>query len=299
MAIDKNAPSGPSMEGELNNMSTTEAGLSGDGQVNATETTDKQKMQKGLIFGGIGLAAVVLIVLGFIFIPKMLGTDYKKSYEVASDLNEQLKGIYDDRSSACYKMASQISSESTDETKFNGYADDCQKLMVKAHDKIKELGETSGVKNDKDIKDKYNAFAEKAKVSLPEESELMKATTFVKDVHSFMLAASEISVDSSVEDVKKAADPIVNSDNKAWSKFASTWRDFMTDMIQIYQEYNSGKISQSELYNRYTKANKAYEEWAKDANDVAEEVPAEFDSDVAQEMIDEFNELYQAISDKQ
>lgn len=273
--------------------------LDADVLVNTPKPVEEKKaLPKWVVPAGIAAAVVVVLaVAGAILLPRIFGMDYAKAEEVTLQLKDQLEDIYDDSSSACYKMGMQISSSKINASTYTEYTDECQQMMLDARDKIVELGEVSAIKNDKDLKAKYDVLAEKAAVSLPDKAKLEQTMEFCRQIHDFLLAAEKITADSSADQVRKASEPLINSGNEVWANFAKEWRDFMIELLDIVAEQKKGNVTQA-LYNRYVKVMEEYEDWTERSEDVAENIPVEFDSDVAQELIDAFNALERAVVEK-
>lgn len=236
----------------------------------STEMGKKSNQKKMVIAGVAAVAVVAVVVLGCILIPKMFGTDYKESARVAGELETVL-----------------------DYTK---KVDACKEKLAEGRKLANELGKTSGVKNDADIKAKYEAFEEDAKVALPESDELDKTMNLYTSMHEFIVKLDEFEPDMSEDEIKNTANLLINTGNEALVKFGEGWRDRMIEVVRLYAKYeDTGDYT---IVTQMMKKVEEMEDWANSSDVLTDDELGELDSDKVNDMLQKFIELKAAIDKK-
>lgn len=262
----------------------------------STEMGKKSNQKKMVIAGVAAVAVVAVVVLGCILIPKMFGTDYKESARVAGELETVLDDAYDGYSAVCYDAFSGAADESVSVEDYTKKVDACKEKLAEGRKLASELGKTSGVKNDADIKAKYEAFEEDAKVALPESDELDKTMNLYTSMHEFIVKLDEFEPDMSEDEIKNTANLLINTGNEALVKFGEGWRDRMIEVVRLYAKYeDTGDYT---IVTQMMKKVEEMEDWANSSDVLTDDELGELDSDKVNDMLQKFIELKAAIDKK-
>lgn len=273
------------------------------GASSKASTTTKRSTAKGQkshvgawIAGGVGIAAVIaMIVLACILIPKMGKPDYGESYKVANELDEKLGEAYDGYDAVCYKMLVKTADTDLDMAAYNEATDKCKVAVDESRELTKKLGRTTGITKNEDLKKQFETYEQATAEGLPEASTL----DIYRRLHEFLLNSQDISVDSSKEDVEKAAEPLTKSGNQTWEDFGKGWSDRTIKLIESYAAYDQADETASnyrELYNNYQDAMEDLDEFSDDF-DVDDAAVGGIDADKINDMLDKFDDLRSAIRD--
>ena len=227
----------------------------------------KPGSSKGLIIGlvGGGVAVIAIVLVCIFAIPKLFGVNWEETKEAAKKLYDINNSLDDD----CDKATSYASDGDTSKKDYDKYVSECQSA-VDAYDAfVKELGNVSGVKRNKEIKAKYEEFTkayEEAGPILRGIPELLSAE------HEVMLAFEELSDnddaelnDSVIEDLVK---PLRNVESEGVKSIANDMANELEDYLKVvarymtarekYYETSYSDPSYQSVYSEYKSAQNAY-----------------------------------------
>lgn len=263
-------------------------------KTSAKRPVEKKSHTAAWIVGGVGIAAVVaVIVLACILLPNMGKADYGESYVAANELNDKLEEAYDGYSATCYEMLMNTSDVNLSVDSYNKDVEKCQKTLDEARDLSKKLGKTSGVRKDGELKTKYNEFYDLMAEGLPEAKKL----EVYRNLHEFLLNSQTINTESTEEEIKKAAEPLTKSSDQVWVDFGNEWAEREINLIKAYKDYDQAKNSDgnyAQLYENYKKAMTEMQEFSSKF-DLEDEELGGINLDKVNEMVDKFDDLRKAI----
>lgn len=227
----------------------------------------KPGSSKGLIIGlvGGGVAVIAIVLICIFAIPKLFGVNWEETKSAADklyDINESLD-------SDCKSATNYAADEDVSEKEYNKYVSECQSAVDEYDNFVKELGNVSGVKRNKEIKAKYEEFKkayEEAGPILRGIPELLSAE------HKVMLSFEELSNkddaelnDSVIEDLIK---PLRNVESEGVKDVANSMADELENYLKIVARYTEAQEkyygssysdpNHDALYEEYKKARDAY-----------------------------------------
>lgn len=299
-----------------NNMAGNANGGQGNGQTNGQMNgqgngnfqsqmmqSPKQPMdpvkKKKLILGlSLGMGGVVVAIVAVVVVSMLTKADYGESYRVAKELKPKVSDISDNYD--CSRVIDYVSSDYTSETTYNGYIEGCVAVAEGVDELVVKLGQTSGVKRDKDLKAQYDRFQEAIGKVLPNEDELKQRLEVYKVWHKFVVLANELTASKSSDaEIQNAAKVLTESGNDVLAKYGAGWLEKTSVYVQAYRAYDNTSYSasnKSEL--RVERDNKQTERknWiAANKPDIAEIGGLSFEN--ASKMYTEFTKLYEMITE--
>lgn len=198
--------------------------------------TKKKIIMWSCIGGGIFIAvSIIAIIFSLVF-----RIDYGASYRKAEEVMDELSDL-SNNTNACSRVASYVNSTWTNEKTYNDYVSDCLDSLEHDDSKIIELGKTSGVKRDKDIKAQYDKFKKAYDQAFPDQSGVEETLKVYKAWHTFVIKSSAAS--SAIQDddaYRKAADALKESGNDTLIEYADGWLERGLAYSKAYREYMEG-----------------------------------------------------------
>ncbi len=222
---------------------TTQPTLTGQPMMNQTQalaeahTPQKKSHTKLLlIILVVLLVAAGLTVAGVMFLPKLLGANYEESYEVATQLDAKLEAIYVDDESECGQMAEMFRLGTATTEEFDEQVTGCKVQMSEARQLVEELGETSAVKKDDDLKTEYADFRKAANTTLPNDTQLDKEMGWLSETYAFLAKLTNLDLTvMTVADISEMTQPLRESENETLEEFGQGMQERLEAMRNTYE----------------------------------------------------------------
>lgn len=260
--------------------------------------TKKNDKRTGWIIGGVVAAVVVVLaILACVLLPKLMGADYQESEEVADELFDKLEDVYGSYTAVCYNALSNVDDDDLSVAAYQKKIDDCKQSMAEARELADKLEQTSGVKNDTEVKEKYDAFVEAAKPVLLDASQVDKSLETYVAVHEFLINMEKYEADTSEAEIKTLTAPLVEVDNEKLKAFGEELRGRMVELGKIYQKFVASGQSDRKLAAEYLEKAEELQDWM-ETLDFEEEELVDLTSDRVNDMLDKYEELLRLISEK-
>lgn len=182
------------------------------------------------------LVAAGLTVAGVMFLPKLLGANYEESYEVATQLDAKLEEIYVDDESECGQMAEMFRLGTATTEEFDEHVTGCKVQMSEARQLVEELGETSAVKKDDDLKTEYADFRKAANTTLPDDTQLDKEMGWLSETYAFLAKLTNLDLTvMTVADISEMTQPLRESENETLEEFGQGMQERLEAMRNTYE----------------------------------------------------------------
>jgi len=245
------------------------------------------------IGGGIFVAlSVIAIIFSLVF-----RIDYGESYRKAREVDEDLSDLVSN-TSACSRVASYANSTWTNEKTYNDYVSKCLDSLDHDDSEIVELGKTSGVKRNEDIKAQYNKFKKAYDQAFPGRANAEAALKIYKAWHTFVIKSNTaISAIKDDDAYRKAADVLKESDNSTLIEYADGWLERGLVYSKAYREYTEGDNKGTSATR--TAMNEARTDFRSYINQNEPDIEdlAEFEPGDTTDVYSTFKKLYNMISD--
>ncbi len=252
----------------------------------------KKKIIIGVIVGVIVLIAAIVAVVVIAIASRV---DYGESYRVAKELDDKIDEIYYDYD--CSNVVSYVDSAWTSERNYNGYISSCKDALNGVSELVDKLGDTAGVKRNKEIGDKFSAFKSSFEEAFPNLSDISAQLDLYQVWHNYAVKVDSLSASSSDAEVKAAADILINSGNETLKNYATTWLEKTTAYIHAYKAYWDSSYSdpnRDALRKAMNTAQTEQRDWVSENRpDITSLVGLEF-NDTAK-VYNNFGNLYQTI----
>lgn len=191
----------------------------------------------------IGFTLVVAVVIGFFLIKNgvtsVINKGYGQTYRVAKELLPKITNA--GQSSSCQFAVSYVNTAGVDRKSYDEYIDACKDLATGINNLILELGDTPGVSWSVEISNQYKDFKALYEEAFPEGEEqktaLIQALNLYQIWHNYVLAVDLLTVDSTEEDFKAAADVLRTSGDETLAKYGEEWLQKELEYIAAYQVY--------------------------------------------------------------
>lgn len=257
------------------------------------QKTKKKIIMWACIGGGVFVAlSVIAIIFSLVF-----KINYGESYRKAKDVQEELSELNSNMSS-CSRVVSYVNSTWTNEKTYNEYVSKCLDALDYDGSTVAELGNTSGVKRDKDIKAQYDKFKKAYDKAMPNTSDVENTLKTYKAWHTFIIYSSAAS--NSIQDdeaYRKAAEALKESGNDVLIEYAEGWLKYALAYSQSYRTYmssdsKSSSAARSAMSEARTKFRSYINQNEPDIVDIVEFEPGDMS-----DAYTAFNKLYGMISD--
>lgn len=271
----------------------------------ATAPTQKKPMdpkkKKNIIIwscvgGGVLIAAIVAIVLVII----LTKVDYKESYEVAKKLSDSMSSFYYDYGD-CDDVVEDVDNDYRSIALYSSYIEDCKSaISTETIDLVKQLGNTSGVARDADIKALYDKFyAEFSKAVAGVDGDTAGKLDIYDSWHKFIYNADGYSFSSATQsDINEIADYAINSGHDTLKAFGEQWKEKATEVLKAYEAYDGATTNYSSLYSDYNTKKSALNSWYdKNVPKAADLISLKFEGD-KYNIDDAWEDLTSAIAKK-
>lgn len=303
--------SGPMQNGVMNPPMGNQMGNQMNGQMGGNwqsqppmmrppkQPMDPAKKKKLIIGLSLGIGGVVVAIIGIVAVSILMRVDYGESYRVAKELKPKISDI-NNNNYDCSRVLSYVSSTSTSETTYNGYTEGCAEIADGVDDLVDKLGQTAGVKRDKDIKAQYDRFQEAIESILPDGDELKQRLEVYQIWHKFVVLVDDLSASKSSDaEIQSAARVLTSSGNQILATYGEGWLEKTLAYVQAYRAYYNASYSDSNksaLRTAMNERNTEQKNWvAENKPDIAEVGGLSFDN--TSKMYTEFSKLYDMITE--
>lgn len=229
--------------------------------------------------GGVVIAAIVAIVLVIV----LTKVDYKESYDIAKKLSDPMSSFYFDYGDCKYLLSNVDSSWSPTPSSFSSDVKDCKTaISTETIDLVKQLGESSGVSRDSDVKTIYDKFySEYSKAIADVDGETAGKLDIYDSWHKFIYDADGFYFTSATQSkIDETANNAINSGNDTLKAFGEEWKTKATEVFKAYEAYDDATTNYSSLYSDYTTKKKNLENWYDEkVPKVSELLPLKFEGD--------------------
>lgn len=172
-----------------------------------------------------GVAAVFLI-------PMLSKIDYSPAYRRAKEIAPKIQE-FSTKQSDCYNVVSYVESESTNLEEYEGYINNCKNSFSdkSMNIAVENLGETDGVKRNKDIKTLYDDFNAAYQEVINAGDNIDQKLTAYKAIHEFirtkryMFEKDEYKVPATMDSYAKI---LIDTEIDELVEFANTWKEKVT-----------------------------------------------------------------------
>ena len=262
----------------------------------APKPLDPKAKKKIIMWSCIGGGAFVALCVIAIIFSLVFRIDYGESYRKANEVGEELSDLVDD-TSACERVASYANSTWTSEKTYNDHVSKCLDSLDHDDSEIVELGKTSGVKRDKDIKAQYDKFKKAYDQAFPDRSNVEATLKVYKAWHTFVIKSNTAS--SAIKDddaYRKAADALKESGDNTLVEYAEGWLERGLAYSKAYREYMEGSNKgTSATRTAMTEARTNFRNYVNQNEPNIEDIAAFEPGDVS-DVYSTFKKLYNMIS---
>ncbi len=225
--------------------------------------------------GGVLIAGIVAIVLVIV----LTQVDYKESYRLAKELSEPMSKFYSGYS-RCEYVVEYADSYYTSASSYSTYIEGCKEaISSETTEKIKKLGETSGVSRDSDVKALYDKFWEKySKAVSGVDDDLSKKLDTYDSWHKFIYDGESIDIVyfSNENKIDTVADYAIKSGNDTLKSFGEQWKTKAQELYKARKDYRNGTIR----YSEYSTKEDDFDDWYEESlPKLADVLPLNFDGD--------------------
>ncbi len=258
---------------------------------------DPAKKKKIILFSCIGGGVLVLGIALAIILPMILRVDYGEAYRVAGELQEQIDEIYYDY--ACQNVEDYVDSSYTSDKTYEEYVTECKDVGGTAKELLDKLGNTDGVKRNKDIKAKYDSFKtlfDQVVTSGESKEETLRLFTVW---HQWIVASDELdSWDETDADLTAAASILINSGNEKLKTYGEGWLERRKTAAAAQRAYDAASYlddNKSELRVALDNARDDYNTWQSENEPSISELGSVITDDTS-ELESEYEKLYELIA---
>lgn len=204
------------------------------------DPAEKKKIIRGVVIGAV---AVVVVVVAAVVVSMLMRVDYSEAYKLAKELKPEVVEMY--QNTSCTRVVEYVNSTYTKPADYNEYAEKCLAAGGEIDELTKKLGETAGVKRNKEIKAQFDKFSEGVSATLPDKDELEQKLAIYKAWHEFEYLRDDVKTSSPDSAVQAAAAPLINSGNETLKTYGEGWQASALAVTQAYREYDNLSYSDS------------------------------------------------------
>lgn len=253
--------------------------------------TKKKIIMWTCVGGGVFVALSIIAIIFSLVFKINYGESYRKAGEVKDELSDLSRN-----SSACSRVANYVDSTWTSEKSYNDYIDKCLDSLDHDNSSVVELGNTSGVKRDDNIKAQYDKFKKAYDKAFPSRSGVEETLKIYKAWHTFAVKSNAASNAIKDDDAyRKAADALKESGNSTLVEYAEGWLERALAYSKAYRTYMDGDSS-SAARTAMTEARTSFRSYVSQNEPDIEDI-AEFEPGDTSDVYTAFNKLYSMISD--
>lgn len=249
-----------------------------------------------ILLCAIGGGVVVLAILAIIFLPMIFKVNYSETYRAAKELKEKMNAL--SYNSDCDNVVSYYDSAYVTTKSYNGYAESCLAATSGLDELVNKLGQTSGIRRDGNLNEKYDAFKTTFdKLSIESDSLAAKLEVY-KTWHAFQVAIDDLSPLSNDSSFNAAASILTETDNKDLKEYGTKWLESILDYARAYRAYYNASYSDKNYSEKRQVARDketAYENFV-DAQEPDIKTLAPINMENISAASTRFNDLYNAIT---
>lgn len=225
------------------------------------QTIDSRKKKKIItgVLVGVGMVAVIGVAVAVVM--SMMKANYGETYRSAKELSPKISDFVN--STDCKYVMEYVNSAYITMESYQGYAESCMSVGDGLSEAVEKLGETSGVKKNKEIKAQFEKVSEGLAEILPNDDELRAKINVDLAWHEFVLAANDLNYQTvSDAEIKAAAKALIESGNDALKIYGEGWEERTLQQAQAYRDYYNLPYSDPNRnvkrteYNNLDQANK-------------------------------------------
>lgn len=253
----------------------------------------KKKLILGIVLGVVG---VIVIVVAIILIVMLTKVNYGESYRVAKELKPRISQINNNYD--CSNVIDYVNLAYTSDNSYSEYVNGCLEATDGVEDLVKKLGQTAGVKRDKEIREQFSRVDEAVSAVLPNKEELKQRLNLYQSWHKFIVAIDDLSArNSSDAEIQNSVKPLTESGNEILVTYGEGWLEKTMAYVQAYRAYYNASYSasnKSELRTTMEDAETTLKTWkAENRPDIEEIGGLSFEN--TSKMATEFTKLYEMI----
>lgn len=252
-----------------------------------------KKPNKTLIIALVAVVAVV--VVGIVAAMLLMKPNYKESYDKSSALRKEILSWQDD--SGCRDFFENLGEDDVTLDELKGYGTTCDKEIKEFGKQLREIGKTSGVQRDKDIKEQYELVESKWNTLVSNETDFEKDLQANLDLHQFAVAAGKVDT-ADFDGMLKAIAYLTGSDNAKIKEIGGKLEGYIKKMQQLMTEFQAAKTAseQRKIYNELEEVVDEISEFS-DADEWSDGA-VNFSADNLEDWADEFDRLNSMLKEK-
>lgn len=266
-------------------------------------TPAKKKSPLILVFilGAIAIAATIASVIIFNTTQQV---DYEATYQLAKDVKSQVGQVAYETD--CANVLNFAKSRSPEMEKYNSYIHGCETIsdkITQLQTILEKLGASTGIKNDSELRTKYEDFQKSLSAAIPDTENLKQQLQLYQAWHEFIISEHALVVAKANEQVIKAvAQPLLDSGNATLRQYGEGWLEKTLAYAAAAWAYNNSNSSLSSAARRALKQdatdkNNAKTEWIK-ANEPDILALGNLDFSQLRTLGSEFDQIYETIKTK-
>lgn len=227
---------------------------------------DPKKKKNIIIWSCVGGVVLIGAIVAIVLVIVLSKVDYKESYDIVKKLSTPMNEFYYDYGD-CKDVADDVDDDWASIASYTSDISDCKSaISTETTELIKQLGGTSGVSRDSDIKPLYDKFyAEYSKAIEGVDGETAKKLDIYESWHKFVYNADGYSFYSTNQDkINEVANYAINSGHDTLKAFGEQWKEKATEVYKARKAYDDATSNYSSLYNDYTSKKNALDDWYED-----------------------------------
>ncbi len=256
---------------------------------------DPAKKKKIILGVSLGVGGVMLAIIGIVVASIVLSPNYGESYKVAKELRSKISVL--DFTGDCQDVVDYVNSTYTSVTDYDRDVDSCKTSASEVPGLVVQLGQTSGVKRDKEVKAQFERFQEALNSILPDQTDLETRLGTYSAWHKFVVAVDDLTANDSDAEFQNAAKKLTESGNEVLAKYGAGWLEKELAWAKAYRAWDNASYSAS----NYSALRQARDDTKAEASTwIAENKPdinevGGLDLQNNDRMATEFNKLYDMI----
>ena len=243
---------------------------------------DPKKKKNIIIWSCVGGGVVVAAIVAIVLVIVLTKVDYKESYDVVKKLSEPMSTFYYDYGD-CKDVVDDVDDDWASVNSYSSDIKDCKAaIATETIELVKQLGGTSGVARDGEIKPLYDKFyAEFSKAVEGVDGDTASKLDIYDSWHKFVYNADGYSFYSATQDkINEIANYAINSGHDTLKTFGEQWKEKATEVYKARKAYDDATSNYSSLYSDYTSKKSALDDWFEDNMPKAGElIPLKFEGD--------------------
>lgn len=253
------------------------------------------KANKKIVLGVcLGIGALILLTVGSFVLVMLTRVDYSESYRAARDLKTYISKIANNTD--CENVIYYADSSWVSEKAYAKYIENCKKSTTRDDELVEALGDSSAVRKDSKISAQFDKFKSAYETAVSDQTDLTDQLDLYQAWHKFIVLSGDLSMKSSEKDFRSAIEPLQKSGNSTLENYAEGWLEHTLAYRQAYDAYWSNSSAGSAERDAMNAAQDALDDWIDD-NEIDMTEIADLDSSDTDDLIDEFDTLYDLIAE--